>query len=95
VRDWAEYRNRLLEGESPEEGREEPGPDGTALERVWLGLRTAEGLPAATLTGAQRERAESWGRDGLAETDAGALRLTRQGWLLLDRLAVELESADG
>jgi oxygen-independent coproporphyrinogen-3 oxidase len=95
VRDWAEYRNRLLEGESPEEGREEPGPDGTALERVWLGLRTAEGLPAATLTGAQRERAESWGRDGLAETDAGALRLTRQGWLLLDRLAVELESTDG
>lgn len=95
VRDWAEYARRLQAGESPEESREEVGADAEALERVWLGLRSSDGLALDSLSAAQRERAEDWERSGLAERSAGVVRLTRHGWLLLDRLAVELEGARG
>jgi oxygen-independent coproporphyrinogen III oxidase len=95
VRDWAEYRRRLQNGESPEESREELGVDDVSLERVWLGLRASDGLELASLTAAQQTRAEEWERSGLAERSTGVVRLTRRGWLLLDRLAVELEGAGG
>jgi oxygen-independent coproporphyrinogen-3 oxidase len=92
VRDWAEYRRRLAAAASPEDGREELGEDDFALEHVWLGLRASDGLDEALLTPAQRARADEWERSGLAQRTAGVLRLTGHGWLLLDRLAVELES---
>jgi oxygen-independent coproporphyrinogen-3 oxidase len=95
VRDWAEYRRRLLHGESPEEGREELTTSDASLERVWLGLRASEGLELSALSAAQQARAGEWERSGLAERSEGMVRLTRQGWLLLDRLAVELEGAHG
>ncbi|MGH7449558.1 MAG: radical SAM family heme chaperone HemW, partial [Longimicrobiales bacterium] len=93
VRDWTEYRRRLLAGESPEDGRERLNDEHDALERVWLGLRASDGLEMASLSAAQQARAAEWERSGLAERSAGVLRLTREGWLLLDRLAVELEAA--
>lgn len=92
VRDWAEYRRRIAAGGSPEDGSEELDEGDVALEQVWLGLRAADGLEEASLTSAQRERAGEWERSGLAERRSGILRLTRHGWLLLDRLAVELET---
>jgi oxygen-independent coproporphyrinogen-3 oxidase len=92
VRDWAEYRRRIAVEGSPEDGREELGEGDVALEHVWLGLRASDGLDEASLTPAQRARAGEWERTGLAQRTAGVLRLTRHGWLLLDRLAVELES---
>jgi oxygen-independent coproporphyrinogen-3 oxidase len=95
VRDWAEYRRRVAAGGSPEDGREELGEGDVALEQVWLGLRASDGLDEAALTSAQRARAGEWERTGLAERRAGVLRLTKHGWLLLDRLAVELESVRG
>jgi oxygen-independent coproporphyrinogen III oxidase len=95
VRDWAEYRRRLGDGESPEDGREELASGDVALERVWLGLRASDGLKLATLTPAQQARADEWERSGLAQRLEGVVRLTRHGWLLLDRLAVELEEARG
>jgi oxygen-independent coproporphyrinogen-3 oxidase len=95
VRDWAEYRRRVTEGISPQEGREELAEGDIALEHVWLGLRASDGLDEASLTAAQRARAGDWERAGLAERTAGVVRLTRHGWLLLDRLAVELESVRG
>ncbi|HEX2165712.1 MAG TPA: radical SAM family heme chaperone HemW [Longimicrobiales bacterium] len=95
VRDWAEYRRRLEQRESPEDGREELAAEDVSLERIWLGLRAADGLELSTLTASQRARAEAWTRSGLAVRSAEVVRLTRQGWLLLDRLAVELEGARG
>jgi oxygen-independent coproporphyrinogen-3 oxidase len=93
VRDWAEYRRRLATGESPVAGSEELAPADVSLERVWLGLRASGGLELATLMVAQQERVDEWVRSGLAERVEGMIRLTRRGWLLLDRLAVELEGA--
>lgn len=95
VRDWSEYRRRLQEGESVEDGREALGAEDVALEQVWLGLRAADGLEIGSLTSAQQGRAAEWEQSGLAERAGDVVRLTRHGWLLLDRLAVELAGGRG
>jgi len=93
-RDWKGYRDELAAARSPVEDREQIGPTEARLERTWLGLRTAGGIPEAALTPAQRALAERWTADGLAERTAPQrLRLTPRGWLLLDRLTVELDGA--
>jgi oxygen-independent coproporphyrinogen III oxidase len=101
VRDWAEYRQRLDTGEAVQQDREVLGEEALALETAWLGLRSDGGLPLAGLSQAQRDRVGAWAAAGWAkaaenEGSGGAsVRLTAAGWLLLDRLAVELESASG
>ena len=55
---------------------------------------TASGTPLM-LTDAQRLTVAGWEREGWAEHAGAAVRLTRRGWLLLDRLAVDLETARG
>jgi oxygen-independent coproporphyrinogen-3 oxidase len=91
LRDWAAYRDRLGAGLSPVESEERIDAAAAALEGIWLGLRTDRGL--APLTASQRAVAERWRGAGWAELVDGSVRLTPEGWLLLDRLAVELESA--
>jgi oxygen-independent coproporphyrinogen III oxidase len=95
VRDWAEYRLRLDAGRSPREMQEQLDEGQLALERAWLGLRAAEGLEQDGLAPAQRELVQQWVAAGYAEAGEGRVRLTPGGWLLLDRLAVELESRRG
>lgn len=95
VRDWGAYRSRLLVGAPPEESRERIDEEARALERVWLALRTSQGLPLAELGAAARSRAEAWARNGRAVLVDGRLRLTAEGWLQLDGLAVELDVATG
>ena len=92
-RDWPAYRRRVEAGEAPRSDAERLTADAAALERIWLGLRTADGLAVASLDEAQRARVAGWERAGRAELGDGRVRLTPQGWLLLDRLAVELDAA--
>jgi oxygen-independent coproporphyrinogen-3 oxidase len=92
VRDWGDYRRRLTAGESAEDGREELRDEDFALERVWLGLRSDDGLGLNSLSSRQAALAGDWVARGLARAEQDVVRLTRDGWLLLDRLAVELES---
>jgi putative oxygen-independent coproporphyrinogen III oxidase len=97
VRDWAEYRTRILEGAAAGdepgaiEGSEQVGEDTSSLERAWLGLRTTDG--ARLETAGQQRMADSWVARGWAIGVEGRVRLTANGWLLLDRLAVEFEAA--
>ncbi len=91
VRDWAAYRARVLEGQAPEEGRERLDEEAAALERVWLDLRTRDGLGTGRLGPEARRLVEAWARDGLAVVVEGRVRPTPVGWLELDRLAVELD----
>jgi oxygen-independent coproporphyrinogen III oxidase len=91
LRDWAAYRERLRSGESAVESEERIDQAAAALERVWLGLRTNRGLDG--LLGDQPAVAERWRGAGWAVVEDGRVRLTAEGWLLLDRLAVELETA--
>lgn len=78
-------------GESLREGRERPGPAERRLERIWLGLRTADGVPWDEVETAGREaRIEAWRAEGWIVGDVDRLRLTPQGWLRLDPLAAEI-----
>lgn len=95
VRDWAEYARRLAREESPREGCESLDAGAVALERIWLGLRAADGIASASLSAPQRALVADWTTAGWATAESEAVRLTRSGWLLLDRLAVELEAAGG
>jgi coproporphyrinogen III oxidase-like Fe-S oxidoreductase len=95
VRDWMEYRSRLEAGDPVEGGREVLSGAESGLEAIWLGLRSTDGLDGSSLSPAQRARVGAWQGSGWAEERDGRVRLTRDGWLLLDRLAVELEAGRG
>lgn len=93
VRDWETYHRRLLAGESVEGERESIDDEAAELERVWLGLRTTKGLTVDGGRSAAWALADRWSVDGLASRQGDTIRLTPQGWLLLDGLAVELDQA--
>lgn len=94
LRDWDAYLHALDGGSVPLDGSEVVDGEAEELERLWLGLRTDGGIPEGWLSGERtRKVTDHWIREGLAGVDAGRLRLTPRGWLLLDRLTVELWEA--
>ena len=94
VRSWDAYRTMLLdEGRLPTDGEETVDADTAGLERAWLLLRTDAGWPLIDAGEAELRLAETWTAQGWARVTDGVLRLTAEGWLLLDRLAVEMASA--
>ena len=96
VRGWETYRDAIAAGRLPTEDQETVEDETRALEAVWLGLRTDTGYPLADACDTELRLAAAWRARGLAHTDDAALRLTAEGWLLLDRLALELaEAAEG
>ena len=91
---WEAYRQLIKEGRSPVESEEVLSAEQREMERVYLGLRTIEGLPlgsvrlrSPTLTALQ---AEGW----LVE-QAGRLHCTVEGWLRLDALVAALTGPAG
>ena len=94
VRGWDAYRRMLLEeGRLPTDGEEEVDAETAGLERAWLRLRTDQGWPLDRAGEAELRLAETWAAQGWARESAGVLKLTAEGWLLLDRLAVEMADA--
>jgi oxygen-independent coproporphyrinogen-3 oxidase len=93
VRDWTQYRERIDGGTLAVDGREVIEAGTAGLEDAWLGLRTRMGVAMEKLSGRQAELVETWARQGWGESQGGVFRLTPEGWLLLDRLSVEMESA--
>jgi oxygen-independent coproporphyrinogen-3 oxidase len=83
VREWAAYQRLVACGKSPLEGRELLDPDAVALEELYLGLRTSEGLAADRVPAMVMAE---WLDAGWAQTGSGRLRLTPEGWLRLDAL---------
>jgi coproporphyrinogen III oxidase-like Fe-S oxidoreductase len=59
------------------------------LEQIYLGLRTRAGIDLTLLTESGRSLALEAARSGLSVVDSDRLRLTRDGLLLADRLAVD------
>ena len=90
LRGWSAYREAVSAGQLPVDDAETVTPADAALERIWLALRTSGGLPDSELSPAQRELAREWRCRGWAEPDLDAVRLSAEGWLLLDRLALEI-----
>lgn len=95
LRDWEAYRRAVAAGESPIAEEEVVTGAAARLERVWLGLRAVGGVPRAGWSREQERLAQSWADAGWAYLTPSALRLTPEGWLLLDRLAVEFDAAAG
>ena len=93
TRDWHGFRDRVSRGELPLDGQELIDHDAEGLEQAWLGLRTQGGVPVARLNERQAALAEQWARRGWGRKGTDTFTLTAQGWLLLDRLSVELASA--
>jgi oxygen-independent coproporphyrinogen-3 oxidase len=107
LRDWRAYRSAVESGRTPVDEEEVLEAGDRELERVWLGLRTRRGI--APETSEQRRVVRAWVGEGLAEwctaghTRVGGVRaperdrfrLTPEGWLVLDRLALDYDSAAG
>jgi len=88
---YVEWMRRVAQGLDPVEARETLDEENRAAERVYLGLRTSDGL---RLTGAELVRARDWVDAGWGTISSdGRLRLTVLGWLRLDSLAADLTLA--
>jgi oxygen-independent coproporphyrinogen-3 oxidase len=85
VRQWA---SALVSGVAPRAFEEKLDPKAIFLETVMLGLRLAEGLPAAVLD--ESPRLAEFIKSGHLVRTEGRVRPTEKGLLLADRLAVEL-----
>lgn len=92
-RDWSRYREAVTDGRGGRADSERVDGDAARLERFWLGLRTSDGLSRSELDPDRAERVRAWERRGWTEPDPDRVRLSPEGWLLLDRLAVELDGA--
>ena len=88
---YVEWARRLGQGFDPVDARETLEAENRAAERVYLGLRTSDGL---RLTGAELVRARDWVDAGWGTVSFdGRLTLTALGWLRLDSLAADLTLA--
>jgi oxygen-independent coproporphyrinogen-3 oxidase len=87
VREWAAYERIIGEGESPVEGRELLDEAAIALEELYLGLRTTEGLTSERLPPAV---SREWQLNGWAAEAGYRVRLTPEGWLRLDALVASI-----
>lgn len=90
-RDWLKWSRTLRAGELPVEGAERLDAGQARLERIWLGLRHDGGWEGPSGP-AQARLVDEWERSGLI-SHRSPLRLSAHGWLLLDRLAVDLDAA--
>lgn len=92
-RDWASFHARVRAAGTARAGEERIGQAEQALERAWLGLRTDSGIALDSCSPRQQVLVDGWLGQGWAIVEGGRLRLTAAGWLLLDRLSVELDAA--
>ena len=83
VREWAAYQRLISTGKSPLEGRELLDDSAVALEELYLGLRTSDGLPPDRVPALL---AQDWEAAGWATAKPDRFRLTPEGWLRLDAL---------
>ena len=93
LRDWNAYEMAAREGRLPVHDQEVLNVQATRLERVWLGLRTSRGLAIPEPAHRGHLLVEQWTARGWAIRLPDGVRLTPEGWLLLDRLAVEMDEA--
>jgi oxygen-independent coproporphyrinogen-3 oxidase len=87
VRPPADYLARVEAGERPVADREELTDGERATERLLLGLRLREGVPAEWVDAA---RADDYVAEGLAERRNGHVTLTERGWFVANELVLEL-----
>ncbi len=87
VREWASYEQAVREGLSPVAGCEQLTPEQIALENLYLGLRTQDGVVPTLVSPATRQ---GWIAAGWARATCDRLVLTPEGWLRLDALVASV-----
>ena len=93
VRSLPQYIERLRRGASPVAKVEVLHPDTIARERVWLGLRTKEGIPVAWLPHVVTPLLEEAARNGLVRiATEGQVALTGAGMAVADELVARILS---
>ena len=92
LREWDAYLLGTGGSGPPVHDQEELDVGMVRLERIWLGLRTRRGINLQDLPPSARERVRRWEEQDLAVAHGDVLRLTARGWLVLDRLTVELDA---
>lgn len=90
VAPYAEWLRRVRAGIDPTDGDELLTPADIAAERIYIGLRTKDGL---VLTDDLRASTARWREAGWARIVNDRLELTELGWLRLDALAADLTHA--
>ena len=88
LRAWEAYRRAIAEGRSPVESEETLTEEQRRTEAIYLGLRTAEGLPSSIL----HQLPPSFTTQGWVEVREGRIKCTPEGWLRLDSLVMHTES---
>lgn len=87
---YAAWERSLREGRDPLGGEEVLNREEADAERVYLGLRTSEGL---SLEPDLARHVQAWEAAGWAHLAGSRVRLTPLGWLRLDALASSLTTA--
>ena len=86
---WEAYRRAITAGESPVESREQLSDEQRDLERIYLGLRTADGITASAIS-RRLPPSSAFFEQGWLVRDGSRLRCTPAGWLRLDSLVPAL-----
>jgi oxygen-independent coproporphyrinogen-3 oxidase len=96
ARALARYCHMVEDGRLPIDEHEWLTDDQARAERLFLGLRTADGVPAGWLAARGKEspglgsRVTAWREAGLLVAHGGRVRLTEAGFLLSDALFVDV-----
>jgi oxygen-independent coproporphyrinogen-3 oxidase len=88
---WEAYARAIADGRSPVESEETLTPEQQELERIYLALRTSDGLDTAHCRPLPPVAAQ-WAERGWVEQAASRLRCTPEGWLRLDGIVAKLFS---
>ena len=90
---WNAYEEALLAGRGPTADRERLTDLQRTIERIYLGLRTKEGLEKALwrVPNAAVERA--WKEQSWVYEDGDRYKLTATGWLRLDEIVAVLTTS--
>lgn len=86
-REYVRWRERVEAGEDPLGGAERLTAEQRALEAVYVGLRTSDGLP---MDARDEALVTPWMSAGWVRVEGDRLRLTPLGWLRLDALVSAL-----
>jgi len=92
---WEDYRQALAAGQSPLQSEEVLTDEQRELERLYLALRTDQGLAPTPPDGPLPPATAQWVERGWAEVRERRLVCSPEGWLRLDALVRDLTARAG
>ena len=93
VRSVAEYCDAVERGDRPIEGKEDLTTEQISLERLYLGLRTSDGISTDCLPGSACAAVDQLRKARLVRVDKGRIKPTARGFLVADSLPILLSES--